>query len=111
MNRVKVILILASLALSGLLLFWGVSLKEDALELTEHQISMSAPEDILGFGYWLTWSFFLIAQLAILFLSGSKRSIGSVKYFSLILLCAVAFATATISSYDEYLVLEKKVFS
>ena len=109
MNRNRVILLLASLFCSILLLLWGLDLKEEASELTEYQLSMSAPGDILGLGYWAFWSIVLIFQFVLLLFAFPTRENWSRKYFGIMFICAVAFATATISSYDNYAVLEQRV--
>lgn len=73
------------------------------------ELSVSAPEDILGLGYWPIWIIFAILQVVLLGLTLSKIERWSIVYISCVLSCAAVFAIATYSSFGGYGVLEARV--
>ncbi|GHA03201.1 hypothetical protein GCM10008090_10230 [Arenicella chitinivorans] len=99
----------SSLGLSVLLVIWGMSLSQETSVLTMHELSISAPQDILGLGYWPIWAIIASFQIGLIILSAFRKVAWSKLYLGCIFICAAAFVTATDSSFSEYVVLEEKV--
>jgi len=100
---------LGSLVCSSFLLICGLSLQKEAAELTEYQLKISSPMDILGLGYWPLWLIALFFQLFLLSLFLLSRRTWLTKNYFFLLISSFIFIAATVFSYISYALLEQKV--
>jgi hypothetical protein len=74
---------------------------------SDAEISQSAPEDILGFGFVFTWLFFALPEFFLL--SGASLLVTTEKQRAVVIMLGVAFVATSVLFYFKYQQLEARV--